>query len=175
MHVHAPHDVPYTADGDIKETILYGSVKTIIVALIEMSNEPAVANIHRQRRRCRFPWEGRADDDGDADGRFYRYYSPSTCSVECASRAQMRLCNCTHHLMPMPRKGRERPDDKVCDLLGLLCLTENVCECLISNALGVTLGNVSGFVVNLAEARRHCDCLPSCEEPEYNSIYASAE
>lgn len=148
VHLHAPHDVPYTGvDGDLRETVLYGSAKEIVVSLIEMTNEAAVRRVPLHRRRCRFLGElTHAGVD-----RLYGVHSHSTCTVECSRLAQLRLCNCTHHLMPRHAADANR----TCTVRGLTCLTAKF------NAL-------------VAE-RRRCECLPSCEEPEYSSIYSSSE
>lgn len=30
----------------------------------------------------------------------YRHYSYSACDVQCRQKAQLKVCNCNHHLMP---------------------------------------------------------------------------
>lgn len=169
IHLHAPHDVPYTVDGDIKETVLYGSAKEIVVSVIEMTNESAVAAVALHRRMCRFLGE-LANVGVEA---LYDVYSHSTCTVECSRRAQLRLCNCTHHLMPRHR----RDGNATCDLGGLICLTVNFSEC-VCRCTGRMACFIKGHLLvsdTLVEERRKCECLPSCEEPEYNSIFTSAE
>lgn len=117
IHLHSPHDVPYTIDGDIKETILYGSVKEIVVSVIEMTNDLTTRELPIEKRKCRFYWE--LTNVGIEA--LYNHYSHSTCTVECSRFAQLKFCNCTHHLMP--RNWRD--GNVTCDYKGLTCLTDN--------------------------------------------------
>lgn len=117
IHLHSPHDVPYTIDGDIKETILYGSVKEIVVSVIEMTNDLSTRELPIETRKCRFYWE--LTNAGIEA--LYNHYSHSTCTVECSRFAQLKFCNCTHHLMP--RNWRD--GNVTCDYKGLTCLTDN--------------------------------------------------
>lgn len=96
IHVHAPNEVPYATEGDIKENVFYGSYKEIFISVTEMVNDQSVKDISINYRKCRFPWEL----NNLNDLHYYKYYSHSTCTVECSMNIQLRLCNCTHHLMP---------------------------------------------------------------------------
>lgn len=51
-----------------------------------------VKDVSIAQRNCRYPDESNLD--------VYRYYSYSTCNVQCRKDAQMNTCNCTHHFMP---------------------------------------------------------------------------
>lgn len=121
IHLHSPHDVPYTIDGDIKETILYGSVKDIVVSVIEMTNDLSTRELPIKTRKCRFHWE--LTNAGIEA--LYNHYSHSTCTVECSRFAQLKFCNCTHHLMPR----NFRDGNVTCDYKGLTCLTDNFSKC----------------------------------------------
>ncbi|KAJ6643000.1 Degenerin del-1 [Pseudolycoriella hygida] len=131
VHLHAPHEIPSLIEGDIKEKVLYGSVKEIIISVIEMVNDPTTIDVSINHRKCRFPWE-MEDDDGQLKS-FYKFYDHSICMLKCAEDIQRKYCDCIHHLMP-----------------------------------------VEGEAV-LYKERRNCKCLPSCIEPEYNTIFSSAE
>lgn len=101
IHIHSIQDVPYVIDNDMKETILYGSVKNIIISVTEIINDPAAIDVPVNFRQCRFEWEL----ENGPEKSLYKYYSHSACTVECASDAQMKYCNCTHHLMPVNKYG----------------------------------------------------------------------
>lgn len=104
-----------------------------------------MATIPISQRRCRFSWE----NDRDA---VYDLYSFSTCQTNCYNKAQVKLCNCTHHLMPR----NSRLDIPECDCKGLICLTEHF--------------------MKISEIRKTCtECISSCEEFEYRIIFNSNE
>lgn len=101
VHLHSSEDVPYTVDGDLKVTVVFGTVKDLIVSVMEMTNEPNIPTVPIEQRKCRFYWEpmNRGIES------LFRYYSHSTCTVECSRFAQLKYCNCTHHLMPKSAGG----------------------------------------------------------------------
>lgn len=78
----------------------------------------------------------------------YRHYSYSACSVQCRKDAQLRLCNCTHHLMP--NAGVQ----ELCNLTGMACLNDNYNELAVLKA---HWSKRTGLV---------CNCMPSCIETE---------
>lgn len=102
VYIHSALDVPHNSEGDIKENVLYGSLKEIVISIMEMDNAPAAVDVPISVRSCRFYWELNILGD-DA---LYDYYSYSTCTVECARLAQIKHCNCTHHLMPINKNGK---------------------------------------------------------------------
>lgn len=51
-----------------------------------------VKDVSIRQRKCRF------SDESDLN--VYRYYSYSACCVQCRKDAQLKICNCAHHLMP---------------------------------------------------------------------------
>lgn len=114
IYVHHPKDVPFAySERDLRDTILWGSTKEMIIKVTEIVNDETVHLIPISQRRCRFSWEN--------DFGIYDRYSFSTCQTNCYDNAQFELCNCTHHLMPRSPK-LNRPE---CDFKGLICLTEN--------------------------------------------------
>lgn len=117
VHVHAANEIPYGIESDLKENIYYGSKKEIIIKVIDMVNDNSVKDIAVENRKCRFSWE-RVNIPYPL---LYNQYSYSTCSIECLMDIQLELCNCTHHLMPK----RLNEMNIVCDIEGLVCLTNN--------------------------------------------------
>lgn len=102
VHLHAPEYVPSLIEGDIKEKVLYGSVKEIIISVIEMVNDRTTADVSISHRQCRFPWEVVQDDGPKSVFKFYDY---SICMIKCAEDIQRKYCNCIHHLMPTEGEG----------------------------------------------------------------------
>lgn len=96
VYVHATNEVPFGTEGEIKENVFYGSQKEIIVKVTEMVNDHSVEDISIELRKCRFSWER----SHQRYRQLYKFYSHSTCAIECSREIQLRLCNCTHHLMP---------------------------------------------------------------------------
>ncbi|XP_034484372.1 pickpocket protein 11 [Drosophila innubila] len=143
VHVHAPIDVPFHfAEGMIKETVLLGNYKEVILNVIEVFNHESVEELSYEQRRCRYSHEHVEERLG-----IYEFYSYSGCIVECTVSLQLLYCNCTSHFMAVPSKNSL----PVCDYRGLICLT-NINEKILAE-------------------RKSCDCMSSCEEPEYNIIF----
>lgn len=69
-----------------------------IFQVIEIDNDEEVRQLPVHKRGCRFP------DEPTPNLKAHSLYSYSTCIVQCHADAQMRFCNCTHHLMPNMRK-----------------------------------------------------------------------
>lgn len=103
IHLHAPHEVPSLIEGDIKEKVLYGSVKEIIISVIEMVNDPTTIDVSINHRKCRFPWEL---DKNVRPTSVFNFYDHSICMIKCAEDIQRKYCNCIHHLMPIEGEGR---------------------------------------------------------------------
>ncbi|KAB0804682.1 hypothetical protein PPYR_01652 [Photinus pyralis] len=147
IYFHAPEDVPFiNANSDQRKDISLGEVYNVSITITEIANDPGVQRIAIDKRGCRFPWEI------PKDMRVHKYYSYSSCVVQCHANAHYNLCNCTHHLMPV------LSDQKYCDMEGLECLTENF-DTL--NRLHAKGSSKPGLV---------CDCIPSCVEPEYKIV-----
>lgn len=147
LYVHAPIDVPYQlSEGMIRETVLLGHDKELILNVIEVHNDESVQDLSMEQRRCRFADEHVPDRQG-----IYEFYSYSSCVVECTVLLQLANCNCTSHFMAVP--GRNSLP--VCDYRGLICLTR--------------------IRDKIMTERKSCECMSSCEEPEYNIIYNSAD
>ncbi|KAL1130441.1 hypothetical protein AAG570_011689 [Ranatra chinensis] len=93
MFIHAPDDVPYINHPQDEKTVLnWGSVSSLIFHVNEIDNDPTLKYVPVEQRNCRFPNENILKS--------YRYYSYSACVVDCRAKAQIKLCNCTHHFMP---------------------------------------------------------------------------
>ncbi|XP_055550775.1 sodium channel protein Nach-like [Wyeomyia smithii] len=147
IYLHDEYAVPFAdMEGSLKETVLLGTGKEIIIRIIGMENHPSVEDIPIGRRGCRFPWE-----ISNEKSRLYNSYSYASCAVECFMATQMQFCNCSHHLMPKLRKA-EFPSS-ICDYAGLTCLTEKSAE--------------------ISKQRKQCSCSSSCVEPEFIVIYSS--
>nr|CAI5832737.1 unnamed protein product [Callosobruchus analis] len=94
LFFHAPEDVPFiNTDPDQRADIMLGDFFNISIKVIEISNEDEIKNINVEKRGCKFPWE----NEGVL---VHKHYSYSTCVVQCHAENHIRLCNCTHHLMP---------------------------------------------------------------------------
>lgn len=61
-----------------------------------MANEKEVESIDIQRRKCRFPAENYLKTS--------KVYSYPACLLECQREIHLKICNCTHHLMPFVSK-----------------------------------------------------------------------
>nr|XP_021207520.2 sodium channel protein Nach-like [Bombyx mori] len=145
--IHSPEDVPFwNMEYDRRIRIVYGSQATVTFTIMDVVNEPEVSLIAPETRQCRF------SDETPENILAFKHYSYSVCITQCRIDAQLRMCNCTHHLSPIQFK------DHVCDFEGLKCLTNNY----------KTLGKLK--VPGTNEAGLVCNCLPSCIEPDYNVI-----
>ncbi|EDV94458.1 sodium channel protein Nach [Drosophila grimshawi] len=143
VNVHAPIDVPFQfSEGMIRESVLLGNNKELILNVIEVYNHENVEELSNEQRRCRFSHEHVEQRIG-----IYEFYSYSGCIVECTVALHLLYCNCTSHFMAVPSQNSL----PVCDFRGLICLT-HIHEKLMAE-------------------RKSCDCMSSCEEPEYNIIY----
>lgn len=75
-----------------------------------------VQDVPISQRKCQFSWER----NKVPYPMIYSQYSHSTCAIECSIEIQLKLCNCTHHLMPKCVNATN-----ICDIDGLICLTNN--------------------------------------------------
>ncbi|XP_031633402.1 sodium channel protein Nach-like [Contarinia nasturtii] len=150
VHVHTSNEVPSDTESDIKEDIFYGTEKELVLKVIDMVNDASIQDASITNRKCRFPWETRecTNIPSHQYPMLYSQYSYSTCSVECSMEIQIELCNCTHHLMPKRLNAAN-----TCDIDGLICLTNN-------------FGKINS-------KKKDCNCLASCDEPEYSVLYSS--
>ncbi|XP_037720353.1 pickpocket protein 11 [Drosophila subpulchrella] len=147
LYVHAPIDVPYQfSEGMIRETVLLGHYKELILNVIEVHNDESVQDLSMEQRRCRYGNEHVPERQG-----IYEFYSYSGCVVECTVHLQLENCNCTSHFMATPGQNNLA----ACDYRGLICLTR--------------------IRDKIMTERKSCECMSSCEEPEYNIIYNSAD
>ncbi|XP_075970983.1 sodium channel protein Nach-like [Anticarsia gemmatalis] len=145
--IHSPEDIPFwNMEYDRRVTALYGSQATVIFSIMDVVNEPEVSLIAPEIRQCRF------SEEVPENYIAFKQYSYSVCITQCRIGAQIRLCNCTHHLSPVQYKNR------YCDLEGLKCLTKHY----------KTLRKLQ--VPGTNEIGLNCDCLPSCTEPDYNVV-----
>lgn len=111
-----------------------------------IENDPSTREVSVEQRNCRYSDENILD--------VHHYYSYSACSVQCRKDKQLRVCNCTSHLMP------NVPVSIHCDVEGLRCLNEHYEE------LSVV---IAGWSVNKKGVV--CDCLPSCTEVDIGVVY----
>lgn len=68
------------------------------IAIRTIENDPETRYVSVGLRSCRFRDESYLD--------VHQFYSFSACSVQCRKRQQLKVCNCTSHLMP--NTGEER-------------------------------------------------------------------
>ncbi|ALC46396.1 CG31065 [Drosophila busckii] len=147
LHVHAPIDIPFPfAEGMVRDTVLLGSYKEIILNVIEVYNHESVNELSPEQRRCRYSNEHLPEGLG-----LYEFYSYSGCIIDCTVAKHLLYCNCTSHFMAMSSSNLL----PVCDYRGLICLTNNHDRVLAE--------------------RKSCECMSSCEEPEYNIIHNTAD
>lgn len=145
--IHSPEDIPFwNMEYDRRIKTLYGAEATVRFSIMDVVNEPEVPLIAPEVRQCRFP------DEVPESYIAFQQYSYSVCIIQCRIEAQLKLCNCTHHLSPVQYK------DRYCDLEGLKCLTKHY----------TTLRKLQ--VPGTNETGLNCDCLPSCTEPDYNVV-----
>nr|XP_049466929.1 uncharacterized protein LOC120957199 [Anopheles coluzzii] len=58
LYLHDEYSVPHAyVDRSLRETVLWGMRKEIVVRVIEMENKETVHDLPIWRRNCRFPWE----------------------------------------------------------------------------------------------------------------------
>ncbi|XP_065167397.1 sodium channel protein Nach-like [Atheta coriaria] len=147
LYIHAPEDVPFiNSDTDLRKEVVLGERYQLDFKVIEIANDENVRSVNVEKRGCRFP------DEIYPELKVHKFYSYSTCIVQCHADAHINLCNCTHHLMPVVG------DANYCNIEGLLCLTEYFETVNRLHAKGF---DKPGLV---------CDCVPSCVEPEYNIV-----
>ncbi|XP_044746369.1 pickpocket protein 11-like [Coccinella septempunctata] len=147
MYIHATEDVPFiNADPDFGKDILVGESSKILFNIIEIENDENVETIPIEQRGCRYAWEV------PSSLKVHRFYSYSSCVVQCRAEAQRELCGCTHHHMPLYNR------EGYCNIQGLKCLTDQTATL---NALHAAGFEKPGLV---------CDCVPSCNEPEYEIV-----
>lgn len=114
LFFHGPEEVPFiNADPDKRDDVLLGDKYVKRFRVVEIDNDKEVSSLSVEKRGCRFPMET------PSDLKVHKLYSYSACVVQCHADAHMRLCNCTHHLMP------NTPKNMHCDIQGLKCLTDN--------------------------------------------------
>lgn len=97
LFLHSPFEIPFlTAEGMIRETVLQGLNKEVVINAMEVYNHPSLDNIDMEERKCRFFSEltelGR-------HLKLYSFYSFSTCVVECAFSIHLKFCNCSNHFL----------------------------------------------------------------------------
>lgn len=145
--VHSSEDIPFwNLEYDRKVSITYGTNAEVVFTTSEVVNEPEVALAPPEVRQCRFL------EELPEDIKAFKYYSYSVCITECRIRAQIKLCNCTHHVSP------KFYEEKYCDFEGLKCLTRNY----------DALRKIK--IPDFNEIGLECECLPSCTEPDYNVV-----
>lgn len=151
IHIHPPLEFPtYFSEGDIKETILWGTKKEVILNVMETYNEPGIEGVDPEIRNCRFAKEF----GSEVDERFYYFYSSSACKTQCTIMTQLALCGCVPHFV-FTSDNTSDSFLKTCDAQGLSCLDDKY--------------------QFLYDVRINCYCPISCEEPEYNIVYTSPE
>ncbi|XP_055710278.1 sodium channel protein Nach [Phlebotomus papatasi] len=121
------------------------------ISMKNIENDPETRDVNVEQRNCRYPDENVLN--------VHEYYSYSACSVQCRKDAQLKICNCTSHLMP------RTPTHLHCNISGLTCLNEHYEELSIVIPKWSSAGR-KGVV---------CDCLPSCTEIDVSIIHDSKD
>lgn len=58
IHMHSPDGIPFiNEDGNLKDTVLWGTKKELLVSVTEIVNDPNVIDLNIEQRNCRFPKE----------------------------------------------------------------------------------------------------------------------
>ncbi|XP_054257253.1 sodium channel protein Nach-like [Macrosteles quadrilineatus] len=144
--LHASEDVPFLNHPQQEQEIIpWGNIFDMRFQVKEIKNDPYVKKVSISQRNCRFPDENYLQT--------YSLYSYSACVVDCRAQAQIQYCNCLHHFMP------KIAGVATCNLTGLICLS-NVSDTLRSL-------RTADYTEKLGLV---CDCLPSCNEPEYTIV-----
>ncbi|XP_075225540.1 sodium channel protein Nach-like [Lycorma delicatula] len=145
IYMHSESDIPYynTLTTDILDAPPNIKKKfTISVTAIENENE--VHHLSVKQRKCRFPSENYLQVTNE--------YSYSACITECRKNEQLRLCNCTSHLMPNTNSHLH------CGIKGIICLNDHY-------------ANLAGPKTKWSmKTGLSCSCLPGCDEPEFNIV-----
>ncbi|XP_059618986.1 sodium channel protein Nach isoform X2 [Phlebotomus argentipes] len=119
------------------------------ITMKNIENDPETRDVNVAQRSCRYPDENILD--------VHESYSYSACSVQCRKDAQLKICNCTSHLMPNVSPHLH------CNISGLKCLNEHYEELSIVIPKWSSHGR-KGVV---------CDCLPSCTEIDVSIVHDS--
>ncbi|VVC36325.1 Epithelial sodium channel [Cinara cedri] len=141
VYIHSAVDVPFY------NTMISNTIQTFVkqfkqfqFVIKDIANEDEVQFVSIAQRRCRFPWENYLDVSSK--------YSYSSCIVNCRRQKQLKMCNCTSHLMPNSKISEH------CDINGLICLNAHYTELSV-------LKNKKSKQPGL-----ECECLVSCIEAE---------
>lgn len=145
IYMHSDADIPFY--NTMTTDVLTGGPNThkvFSISVTDIDNEPEVHQLTLRQRKCRFPEENPLTVTSE--------YSYSGCVTECRKKEQLRVCNCTSHLIPNSKLEEQ------CNIEGILCLNNHY------SALAVQKTSWS------QKPGLNCDCLPGCDEPEYNVI-----
>lgn len=56
--MHSPDGIPFVnEEGNLKDTVLWGTKKEMLVSVTEIVNDPNVIDLNFEHRKCRFPTE----------------------------------------------------------------------------------------------------------------------
>ena len=111
-----------------------------------IENDPETKDVSVTQRNCRYPDENYLN--------VHRLYSYSACSVQCRKDEQLRVCNCTSHLMP------NTPESLYCNITGLICLNDHYED--LSVVIAPWTKSRKGVI---------CNCMPSCTEVDVLIIH----
>ncbi|XP_073970590.1 pickpocket 13 isoform X2 [Rhodnius prolixus] len=150
IYIHSESELPYlnTLSTDILKIFQTPRDYKHAFAVTDVENPPEVRELSIHQRKCRFPEENYLEI---AD-----VYAYSSCEVDCRKKEQLRLCNCSSHLMPKTQSEK-------CDLDGILCLNNNVAE---------YIGQKTKWGDNIGLL---CDCLPACNDAQYNTVTSTSK
>ncbi|XP_039296686.1 sodium channel protein Nach isoform X2 [Nilaparvata lugens] len=145
IYLHSEDDIPYynTLTTDILDA-LPNIMKRFTVSVTAIENEEEVHSLSVSQRKCRFPYENYLGSAAE--------YSYSACIMDCRMKNQLKLCNCTSHLMP-----NTKPEEH-CNIKGLICLNDHYADLASPKTRWSTKSGLT------------CSCFPGCNEPEFNII-----
>ncbi|KAL1137991.1 hypothetical protein AAG570_009686 [Ranatra chinensis] len=146
--MHPDADIPFynTMTTDILSPGI-NSYKKFTISVTDIENEPEIRQLSVAQRKCRFADENNLEVSDE--------YSYSACVTDCRRKEQLRVCNCTSHLMPKT-EPRER-----CNMSGINCLNNHYSDLSVQKT---SWSRKEGLI---------CDCLPGCHEAEYNVVTVS--
>ncbi|XP_033610859.1 sodium channel protein Nach [Cryptotermes secundus] len=125
----------------------YGETWTVLFNVVEIVNDPLLQQVPIKRRGCRFP------EEIPDHYKLFKYYSYSTCVLECRAIKMLEHCNCINHIIHPAVSGNFTP----CNIDGLLCLNN------IYSDLVKLKGKHSESEM---ESGMTCDCSADCNEPD---------
>ncbi|XP_021920095.1 degenerin del-1-like isoform X2 [Zootermopsis nevadensis] len=135
-----------------KWNVEFGESWTVLFNVLEIVNDPLVHKIPITRRECRFP------EEKPDHYKLFKYYSYSTCVLECQVLKMLEHCKCINHILYPAVSGNFTQ----CDINGIKCLNEIYLDLVKLRAKHSENENEPGII---------CDCSADCKEPDQFVIH----